>query len=60
MIVLGANGVSEADTDFPSDDTTTSGRVEVGGSVTGNIATGDEVDWIRVDLQAGKTLPVRP
>ena len=53
VIVLGANGASEADTDFPNNNTT-SGRVDVGASVTGNVyATGDD-DWFRVDLEAGK------
>ena len=54
VIVLGANGVSEADTDFPADNTT-SGRVEVGASATGNIASTSDKDWFRVDLEAGKT-----
>ena len=54
VIVLGANGVSEADTDFPNNNTT-SGRVEVGASVTGNTATVSGDDWFRVDLEAGKT-----
>ena len=54
VIVLGANGVSEADTDFPNNNTT-SGRVDVGARVTGNVyATGDD-DWFRVDLETGKT-----
>ena len=56
VIVLGANGVSEADTDFPYNNTT-SGRVEVGASVTGNTVTGD-TDWFRVDLEAGKTYQI--
>ena len=54
VIVLGANGASEADTDFPHD-TTTTGRVEVGASVTGNMYWGSDFDWFRVDLEAGKT-----
>ena len=52
VIVLGVNGNSEADTDFPSN-TATSGRVDVGASATGNIESND-VDWFRVDLEAGK------
>ena len=56
VIYLGANGVSEADTDFPYNNTT-SGRVEVGASVTGNTVTGD-TDWFRVDLEAGKTYQI--
>ena len=54
VIVLGANGASEADTDFPHD-TATTGRVEVGASVTGNMYWGSDFDWFRVDLEAGKT-----
>ncbi len=55
VIVLGANGASEADTDFPAT-TATSGRVEVGASATGNIENLDDAyDWFRVDLEAGKT-----
>ena len=54
MIVLGANGASEADTDFP-ETTATSGRVEVGASVTGTIGADNDDDWFRVDLEAGKT-----
>ena len=54
VIVLGANGASEADTDFPSNNTT-SGRVEVGASATGNMDRGSDFDWFRVDLEAGKT-----
>ena len=54
VILLGANGASEADTDFPNNNTT-SGRVEVGASVTGNTATVSGDDWFRVDLEADKT-----
>ena len=54
VILLGANGASEADTDFPADNTT-SGRVEVGASATGNIGIANDYDWFRVDLEAGKT-----
>ena len=54
VIVLGANGNSEADTDFPNNNTTT-GRVEVGASATGNIESGTDVDRFKVDLVAGKT-----
>ena len=53
VIVLGANGASEADTDFPADNTT-SGRVDVGASATGNIGADGDYDWFRVDLEAGK------
>ena len=51
VIELGANGASEADTDFPSV-STTSGRVEVGASATGDISTTDDEDWFRVDLSS--------
>ena len=41
VIELGANGASEADTDFPQDieGFSTDGRVEVGGSATGSIGS---------------------
>ena len=51
VIELGANGASEADTDFPSV-STISGRVEVGASATGDISTTDDEDWFRVDLSS--------
>ena len=57
VIVLGANGNSEADTDFP-DTTTTTGRVEVGASATGNIHTDGNRDAFRVDLERGKTYQI--
>ena len=53
VIVLGANGNSEADTDFPTT-TATTGRVEVGASATGNIETGTDRDWFKVERGAGK------
>ena len=50
--------VSEGGTDLPGD-TTTTGHVDVGGSVTGTISDSDEVDGdldaFRVELQAGET-----
>ena len=46
--------VSEGATDFPAD-TSTSGRVVVGQSVTGTIDRQQEKDWFAVDLEAGKT-----
>ena len=46
--------VSEGDTDLPAD-TTTSGRVQVGGSVTGEIDSETDKDWFKVELEAGKT-----
>ena len=54
VIVLGANGASEDDTDFPAD-TTTTGEVDVGGSVTGTIDSETDKDWFKVELEAGKT-----
>ena len=54
VIVLGANGASEAETDFP-ETTATSGRVDVGASATGNIENLNDDDYFRVDLEAGKT-----
>ena len=49
-----AASVSEGDTDLPADSTTT-GRVVVGGSATGNIGSNGDRDWFAVDLEAGKT-----
>ena len=49
-----AASVSEGDTDLPADVTTT-GRVVVGGSATGNIGSNGDRDWFAVDLEAGKT-----
>ena len=57
VILLGANGVSEADTDFPAT-TATTGRVEVGGSVTGNRGSIGDTDWFAVVLEAGKTYQI--
>ncbi len=57
VIVLGANGNSEADTDFP-ETTSTSGRVEVGASATGNISTATDKDWFKVVLEADKTYQI--
>ena len=37
------------------DDTTTTGSVEVGGTATGEIETGNDFDWFAVDLVAGTT-----
>ena len=57
VILLGANGASEADTDFPTT-TATTGEVDVGGSVTGNIAHSTDLDWFAVVLEAGKTYQI--
>ena len=54
VIELGATGASEADTDFPAS-TSTSGKVEVGGSATGNIGSNADRDWFAVELAAGRT-----
>ena len=53
VIVLGANGASEADTDYPNT-TATTGRVEVGGSATGNVGHGTDFDTFKVTLMAGR------
>ena len=45
---------SEGDTDLPTD-TTTPGRVVVGGSAMGAIGTVGDQDWFAVELEAGKT-----
>ena len=52
VIVLGANGASETDTDCPATTATTC-RVDVGASATGNIESATDYDWFRVDLEAG-------
>ena len=46
--------VSEGATDLPAGPATT-GRVVVGGSATGTIGWAGDRDWIKVDLEAGKT-----
>ena len=45
--------VSDATDDYAADRTTT-GRVVVGGSVTGDIETSGDRDWFAVELEAGK------
>ncbi len=57
VIVLGANGNSEADTDF-NGSTLTPGRVDVGASATGNIEDNADEDWFKVDLEAGKVYQI--
>ena len=57
VIVLGANGASEADTDC-SAATTTTCQVEVGASATGNIADSADTDWFRVDLEADRVYQI--
>ena len=51
------HGVSEADTDLPTT-TSTTGRVDVGASATGNIAHSTDLDWFAVVLEAGKTYQI--
>ena len=46
--------VSEGNTDLPAN-TTTRGRVLVGDSVTGEVATAGDVDWFAVELMADRT-----
>ena len=46
--------VSEGATDLPAN-TSTPGRVAVGGSATGSFGPGDFLDWFAVDLEADKT-----
>ena len=59
VIVLGANGVSEADTDFPNN-ALTSGRVDVGASATGNVESATDVDRFPCRSGGGQAIPVRP
>ena len=42
-------------TDDYSQDRTTTGVLRVGASITGEVETGGDVDWIKVRLQAGNT-----
>ena len=44
--------VPEGNNDLPNDSTTT-GAVDVGGTVTGTIGSDGDEDWFRVDLEAG-------
>ena len=49
--------VSEGSTDLPAD-TSTSGVVALGGSATGNIASEEDADWFKVELQVGQTYQI--
>ena len=49
--------VTRADTDLAAD-TTTTGRVVVGESATGTISPSDDIDWFRVELEAGTTYQI--
>ena len=51
------SSVSEGDTDLPAD-TTTPGRVVVGGSATGNVEARGDHDWFAMTLQAGKVYQI--
>ena len=46
--------VPEGGTDLPND-TTTTGQVDVGGTVTGNIDSSTDKDWFKVDLEGADT-----
>ena len=50
--------VSEPSGDDFSASTATSGEVDVGGSVTGEIASATDRDWFKVELEAGKTYQI--
>ena len=61
-VVVGGDGgggtYTLAVTEIPDDyaaDATTTGRVVVGGSATGNVEYNCDTDWFAVDLEAGKT-----
>ena len=54
----GRANVSEPDGEDLPHDTTTTGEVDVGGSVTGNIGTETDGDWFKVVLDAGKTYQI--
>ena len=49
--------VSEGSSDLPAD-TSTSGVVALGGSATGKIASEEDADWFKVELQVGQTYQV--
>ena len=50
--------VSEPDGGDLPDDSSTTGRVAVDGSATGEIADADDRDWFAVELEAGKTYQI--
>ena len=52
--ILNSETVSEGDADLP-EDTTTTGRVVVGESATGEIASDGDHDWFAVELEADRT-----
>ena len=49
--------VSEGSSDLPAN-TSTSGVVALGGSATGKIASEEDADWFKVELQVGQTYQV--
>ncbi len=49
--------VSEGSTDLPAN-TSTSGVVALGGSATGKIASEEDADWFKVELQVGQTYQI--
>ena len=49
--------VSEGSTDLPAN-TSTSGVVASGGSATGRIASKEDADWFKVELQVGQTYQI--
>ena len=54
----GRANVSEPDGEDLPTTTSTTGEVDVGGSVTGNIANSTDLDWFAVVLEAGKTYQI--
>ena len=54
----GRANVSEGDGEDLPADTTTTGEVDVGGSVTGRINSAGDHDWFAVVLEAGKTYQI--
>ena len=49
--------VSEGSTDLPAN-TSTTGVVALGGSATGKIASEEDADWFKVELQVGQTYQI--
>ena len=55
---LSVTSTIPAPTDDHAADTSTTGRIEVGGSVTGDITRNDDFDWFAVTLEGGKRYQV--
>ena len=53
-----SGNVSEPDGEDLPANTSTTGEVDVGGSVTGNIGSRGDTDWFKVVLEAGKTYQI--